>query len=209
MNYAIQKACILHFAEDRMDATEFCGRVNECLMRNTRQANECMLNLLDSHDTPRFIRTCGGDKRRVRNAISFQYVFTGMPCTYYGTEIGLDGGMDPDCRRTFDWNEENWDRTMYDHVHTLMMLRRRSVALQTGDIRVQEQNGMVTVRRIAPLETVVAVINNTETEQTARISLPRSADEVFTGERMLLEDGEVTVTVPPMSARILVTNRMI
>ena len=46
-------------------------------------------------------------------------------------------------------------------------------------------------------------------EQTARISLPRSADEVFTGERMLLEDGEVNVTVPPMSARILVTNRMI
>ena len=108
-----------------------------------------------------------------------------------------------------DWNEENWDRTMYDHVHTLMMLRRRSMALQTGDIRVQEQNGMVTVRRIAPMETVVAVINNTETEQTARISLPRSADEVFTGEQMLLENGEVTVTVPPMSARILVTNRMI
>ena len=52
MNYAVQKACILHYAEDRMNAEEFCARVTECLMRNTQQANECMLNLLDTHDTP-------------------------------------------------------------------------------------------------------------------------------------------------------------
>lgn len=210
MNYAVQKACILHYAEDRMNAEEFCARVTECLMRNTQQANECMLNLLDTHDTPRFIRTCGGDKRRVRNAITFQYVFTGMPCTYYGTEIGLDGGMDPDCRRTFDWNEENWDHVMYDHVHTLMQLRRDSMALQSGDIRLMAQDEMVTVRRMAPLQTVVAVINNTEEAHTAQVAMPRASSEVFSGERYIPgEDGAVSVTVPPMSARILVTDRMI
>ena len=40
--------------------------------------------------------------------------------------------------------------------------------------------------------------------------MPRASSEVFTGERYIPgEDGAVSVTVPPMSARILVTDRMI
>lgn len=29
----------------------------------------------------------------------------GSPCIYYGTEIALPGGHDPDCRRCMPWNE--------------------------------------------------------------------------------------------------------
>ena len=99
---------------------------------------------------------------------------------------------------------------MYDHVHTLMQLRHDSMALQSGDIRLSAQDEMVTVRRMAPLQTVVAVINNTEEAHTAQVTMPRASSEVFTGERYIPgEDGAVSVTVPPMSARILVTDRMI
>ena len=57
-----------------------------------------------------------------------------------------------------------------DHVHTLMQLRHDSMALQSGDIRLSAQDEMVTVRRMAPLQTVVAVINNTEEAHTAQVT---------------------------------------
>ena len=93
--------------------------------RYTDQANDCMLNLLDSHDTARFLNTCGGEAGRLKNAAVFQYTFVGMPCTYYGTEIGMTGGNDPDCRRTFDWEESHWNREMFEFYQKLDVYKRQ------------------------------------------------------------------------------------
>ena len=37
----------------------------------------------------------------------FPVYLVGMPCTYYGTEIGMTGENDPDCRKAFDWEESH------------------------------------------------------------------------------------------------------
>ncbi len=60
MNYAVQRASVLYFAEDRIGPKKFEESLTENLVRYTDQANDCMLNLLDSHDTARFLNTCGG-----------------------------------------------------------------------------------------------------------------------------------------------------
>ena len=59
------------------------------------------LNLLGSHDTPRARTLCGGDMDAVRLAMLLQMTLPGAPCVYYGDEIGMEGLMDPDCRRAF------------------------------------------------------------------------------------------------------------
>ena len=33
----------------------------------------------------------------------FMFLQSGSPCIYYGTEIAMEGGPDPDCRRCMDW----------------------------------------------------------------------------------------------------------
>ena len=103
MNYAFTKACLDAFAFGTLDASGFAEKLNELLMRNTDTVNGMMLNLLDSHDTHRFLTQVGGDIQKLGCALAVLYLFVGAPCIYYGTEIGMEGGYDPDCRRTMDW----------------------------------------------------------------------------------------------------------
>ena len=75
------------------------------LMRYRKQMIPSQLNLLDSHDVPRFLTLCGGDRRRYKLALLFMFSFVGMPMLFYGDELGMEGGEDPDCRRPMRWDD--------------------------------------------------------------------------------------------------------
>ena len=68
------------------------------------------MNLLDSHDTPRFLSCASGDKDALKLAWLFMFSYPGAPCIYYGDEIGVDGEHDPGCRKSFPWEESKWDK---------------------------------------------------------------------------------------------------
>jgi glycosidase len=69
-----------------------------------------LVNFLDNHDVPRYLSPIDGcynsaqDAMRVlHNAQALQFTQDGIPCIYYGTEQGFDGGNDPANReRLFD-----------------------------------------------------------------------------------------------------------
>ncbi len=89
-------------------------------------------NLLDSHDTPRILFKVDGDKALMRLAVVLLMTYVGVPCVYYGDEIGLTGGNDPDCRRCMPWDESEWDEDLHAHYRTLIALRRTAPALMRG-----------------------------------------------------------------------------
>ena len=72
-------------------AAGFAARCGDMLMRYKKQVAGVQLNLLDSHDVPRFLTLCGGDKRRYKLAALFMFGFVGMPMLFYGDELGLSG----------------------------------------------------------------------------------------------------------------------
>lgn len=90
------------------------------------------LNLLDSHDTPRFLTLLQGDTQAMRMAVTLLMTYPGTPCVYYGDEIGLEGGADPDCRRCFDWDPQRWDRGLFEHYREAIARRQARTELRTG-----------------------------------------------------------------------------
>src|SRR5260370_33809937 len=56
-----------------------------------------LVTFLDNHDQPRFLaaENARGDVARLRQALVFLYSAVGIPCLYYGTEQGFNGGADP------------------------------------------------------------------------------------------------------------------
>jgi alpha-glucosidase len=90
------------------------------------------LNLLGSHDTPRIRALLGGDQTRMAVATALLFTFPGVSSIYYGDEIGLEGGPDPDCRRCMPWDVTQWDHDLLAHYRRLIVLRRESVALREG-----------------------------------------------------------------------------
>lgn len=179
MNYTVSNLCRYFFAEKRVSPEAFAQKINTCLMRGTEQANTAMMNLLDSHDTPRFLTQCKGDKASLKLASAFLFAMAGMPCIYYGTEIGMEGGEDPDCRRTFDWNEEHWDRDLQSFYKNLISLRKKLEPLKSGSVRVYEKNGAVVVRRETSKQKVYCVLNNSDKE----FELPNPVQDLLSGQK--------------------------
>ena len=87
MNYGVQRAAVEYFAKSAVAPQRFQELLTENLMRYSDAANDSMLNLLDSHDTARFLTVSGGNTARLKNAAAFLFTFVGMPCTYYGLSL--------------------------------------------------------------------------------------------------------------------------
>ena len=98
------------------------------------------MNMLDSHDTARFLHQAGGDKSALRLAMLFQMTMPGAPNIYYGTEIGLSGGHDPDCRGAFPWDQRQWDRDLYNFSKRAIALRHAHPALRRGQFETLYSN---------------------------------------------------------------------
>ena len=65
MNYGVQRAAVEYFAKSAVDPQRFQELLTENLMRYSDAANDSMLNLLDSHDTARFLTVSGGNTARL------------------------------------------------------------------------------------------------------------------------------------------------
>ena len=147
MNYAFTKACLDFFAFDALDAAGFADKLNELLMRNTETVNAMMLNLLDSHDTHRFFTQVGENKAKLESALAVLYLFVGAPCIYYGTEIALPGGYDPDCRRTMDWEQAAERDGTWKLIRKLANLKKNEPALHGHQIKAYAQGNVFCLER--------------------------------------------------------------
>lgn len=147
MNYAFTKACLDAFAFGTLDASGFAEKLNELLMRNTDTVNGMMLNLLDSHDTHRFLTQVGGDIQKLGCALAVLYLFVGAPCIYYGTEIGMEGGYDPDCRRTMDWARAEERPPLWRLVQQLAACKRESAALHGTKAKIWAEGDLFFLER--------------------------------------------------------------
>lgn len=124
MNYAFTDSIIDFFIKEEISAQEFVSRLNEHWLKHRQQTNEVMFNMLDSHDTPRLLTMANGNKDIVKAALTFMFLQYGSPCIFYGTEIGLAGENDPDCRKCMIWDVKQQDRDMLSFMKELIQLRR-------------------------------------------------------------------------------------
>ena len=125
MNYPFVES-LQNFWVDR-DATsrDLMYALERCYSMYPEQVNRCIFNFLDTHDTMRALNRCGS------SAVFYQQLavlmtMPGSPCIYYGTEIAMPGGHDPDCRRTMPWKEieaGKHDAAM-DRMRRLIRIRR-------------------------------------------------------------------------------------
>lgn len=160
MHYAFCKACMDLLAFETIDAGEFRDRLVRLRMRQNVAAGEKLLNLLDSHDTARFLTLVKGDARRYRMAAAICFFYPGIPCVYYGDEIGLEGGHDPDCRRGFDWDETHWEKETHALISRLMHMKRKK-PLSEGEFDIWLEDGALILRRTAGEDCAILRCNPT------------------------------------------------
>lgn len=165
MNYSITKE-VLHFiAWDKYTPIHFKNRIISNLMRYKTNVNYNMLNLLSSHDVYRFLTECNKDVDKFLMGYAFIFTHIGVPCIYYGDEIGLEGGYDPDSRRCFIWDENKWNLKIRETLKRLIDIRKKYV-INDMDYNIDVVNDIVIITRIGTRDVLSIYINNTDSTKT-------------------------------------------
>ncbi|WP_197034484.1 glycoside hydrolase family 13 protein [Streptobacillus canis] len=164
MNYAFTKAALDYIAKDRTDAEGLTYKLTNILMRNLGQVNIMNMNLLDSHDTVRFITDVEGSKDKLLMALALLFTFVGSPCIYYGTEIMLEGGYDPDCRRCFDWNDKKWDKGYIEKLKKLISLRKEKT-MQYGEVKFEVVDDVFKMSRKFDEDEIILLLNMSKVDK--------------------------------------------
>lgn len=210
MNYAFFRDPVLKFlCNGSGTAAEFDASLASGRLAYPRQSVAVQMNLIDSHDTVRYLTQAGGDVSRLKLAALFQMTYVGAPAIYYGDEVALEGQRDPDCRRPFPWDWEKEPRRVEVHgwYTKLANLRLRHAALRTGEFRALATEGMTyAFLRSDAQERFVVVMNAGRSAATVTLDTSKLGGAVKAIDA--LEGGEsawsgtVTLQLPASSGKV-------
>jgi neopullulanase len=226
MNYLVTCACLSFFTGKHLDldialqaggynglvnpinANEFGERINSILGMYKPEVTRSQLNLLDSHDTPRFLTCAGRDIASLQLALTFIFTYPGAPCIFYGDEIGLMGKQDPECRQPFLWDKSNWNQDLRDFVKGLTTLRTLHKALRWGKYEhIYSKDGVYAFIRSYDDETVLIALNADEEERTIEVSLQgssRGKKRILFGQADIENNrGIIRITIPHRSGVVI------
>ncbi len=193
--------------QNRIDAHEFANQIDHNLGLYKRDVTYSQLNLLDSHDTPRFLSCASGDKDSLKLAWLFMFTYPGAPCVYYGDEIGIDGEHDPYCRKSFLWDESTWDKNLLSYVKEAIALRHQNPALRRGDYkRLWSADGIYAFSRSLDGKTFVVALNASESPQYAEVAYDtQQRPQVLFGAAsdISLGDGRLKFKIPARCGVVL------
>lgn len=193
MNYAFTDSIKDYFVKQKISASQMISGMNHQQMLYQDQVNEGTFNLLDSHDTARILTLCKGNKDLLKSVMTFMFLQKGAPCIYYGTEIGLTGEDDPDCRKCMVWDENHQDLELYGFIKELIYLRKRlSSILIQGAISwelVDDSEDIIHFSRELNGQKIHAVFN-----QSSHSYLVEQGNEVILSQNSeLLNDGKAEI----------------
>ena len=118
-----------------LQALAFSHRLEDLFGRYPWTAVLAQMNLLTSHDTPRLLSLLRGDVARARLALGLLFLLPGNPTVYYGEEVGMEGGPDPENRGGMVWEEGRWREELREAVRRMARLRRAHPELRTAPYR--------------------------------------------------------------------------
>ncbi len=179
MNYPFRNAVIdwLRGA----DTAQVALRILSICENYPKPALNCLMNFLSTHDVERAITAIADEpangrdrfwqsQRRISPAfiddalrrllLGYAMIFTlpGVPCIYYGDEIGMQGYRDPFNRAYFDWNST--EERIREPLRTLSALRKECDAFDGGEFQIlRAQGDVLQFRRIGKTQSAEIVLN--------------------------------------------------
>jgi glycosidase len=187
---------------------------------------EALVTFFDNHDTSRFMADPGATVAGLKLALTCLLTMRGIPALYYGDELGMPGGNDPDNRRDFPggWPADPrnaftaagrtaQENEVFDHARKLAHLRESMPALRDGSLLtlVAAEQQWAYARRSGN-QTIVVVLNNARNPVTLQVPLGglTLADGLILRGQLgvagpaSVRSGKFDVTLPAQSGEVFV-----
>jgi cyclomaltodextrinase len=209
MNYPL-RGNIFSFVNQNDSAKEYADKIEGLLKLYPMENVHAMYNLLGSHDVERLWNNLDGNLNRLKLAFLILFAFPGIPAIYYGDEIGITGGSDPDCRKVFSWQPQSWNLELREWVKKLIVMRKDLEALKRGDYqRLHEEDRCLAYLRAWGEQRVIVGVNASREIRefqldAASLGVPdglECSDLVDRGT-CRVENGRLTLRLEPVSGSL-------
>lgn len=204
------------------------GRIADVLRHDSLYPHPDMLvPFFANHDVPRFASAEGSSPAKLKLAFALTLTLRGIPQIYYGDEIGMPGGGDPDNRRDFPggWIGDSNDaftasgrtreqQEVFSYVQSLLKLRREHPALRGGRLwhLASDESSYIFLRE-SEEERLVVAFNKADQPRELRIPATetpaqKAADltSIFGEAKAEFTGKEIRMTMPAQSLSIFVLN---
>ncbi len=228
MNYPL-RAGLLDYVCGRIGASELASRLEQLRENYPREAFYSCLNLLGSHDRERLFTMLGNapdpdsmseaeraayklDDGQAGLAMSrlwltvlLQMTLPGVPCVYYGDELGLEGLRDPFNRGTFPWGGGR--RDCFNIVRNCIAIRKTLPVLTDGDFEpFSSGDDVFGFWRRGEDGSQVCVLVNASLSDSHTVRVPmvdEGVSDVVSGMGPKVEHGQAEVFLWPLGTAIL------
>lgn len=200
------------------------GRIADVLRHDALYVHpEMLVPFFANHDVPRFASAEGSSPAKLKLAFGLTLALRGIPEIYYGDEIGMTGGGDPDNRHDFPggWIGDKNDafteagrtreqQEIFSYVQSLLRIRREHAALRTGRLwhLASDESAYVCFRETEE-ERVVVAFNNADRPRELHVPLVDTPAQgaaaiglLFGNAKAELFKGELRITIPPQSISV-------
>ena len=196
MNYSFRESMVDYFATKRMNISEFSDSLaNLYFMYSFKALSSCQ-NLLSSHDVKRFLNRCSDDSS-IYGPIFMQATFPGIAGIYYGDEIGLSGGDEPNNREAFPWEDEtSWNLEIQEYIKEIMYLKTTNEILKFGNFELLKNvNDAIIFRRSLNGKSLLCIFNRNKKQRNIKISSnANNIDLIFGDSDIKLVENKVIIS---------------
>lgn len=211
MHYPL-RAAILDCLTGRQTVTWFANAVEHLYNLYPRENTFSMFLTMGTHDTERALTMLGGSLDKLKLAFLFQFAWPGAPSIYYGDEVGLEGGKDPECRGAFPWEPSDWKGDLRPWVQNLIAIRASQASLRRGDyarVTVDEATGLYAFTRSLGEEKTLVVLNTSGKQKEFTISVQEFWSDghpvrsLIDHRPLSVHRGKITIKLPAYSGQWL------
>ncbi len=211
MNFTLREI-VLRLADGRLPTPQALRMVERMVADSGIENLLKSWLMLDNHDTPRVATVLPHEPSR-RLAQVLQFTLPGAPNLYYGSELGMSGGDDPEMRAPMRWDLVRDDNPTLAWTRRLIALRQQRRALRVGDFRTLVSDRLFAFERHTDraLDTVVVVANPLDVEvretvmvRNAKLMNNWNMVDLLGGAPVKIKAGLFDLVLPPKGVLVLV-----
>ncbi len=226
--YGFREPVLRFFSAGKIKVSEFDRLLAQRRALYPHSVNCSLQNLLSSHDTVRIMTAIknkdekDGDKdnkkydlspidpqteKKLKMIVAFQMTYVGCPMIYYGDELGMPGGKDPDCRRPMYWDKIKQSQSLLDWHKKLIAIRNSHKSLRTGvftTLLTDDKNKVYAYSRKEGNEILIVCMNYSP--KRVKVSIPAVKNYSYIdliSQKTIISGNKLTLTLEPMELYIL------